>query len=145
MSDQEFEALRKKCKNIFDKWQDILGLQGHRFKVKYLREYHQERFTVATCRPLWQYKTHAIDFYLPSVNELEDDDELEEDILHELVHVLLAPSTGNDPAKDEAQLEQNEFTTQSITYGLIWAYQTGQDHPKRKLISKGNKNVKTSA
>lgn len=121
MTDKEFNALKRKVTKIADEWRDILDLRGHRLNYKFEREYHQERFTVADCSPLWQYKSHTIRFYMPSIAECANNDELEEDILHELCHILIAPAAGNDAPADPHAREMVEFATQSFTYALIWA------------------------
>lgn len=133
MTDKEFNALKKKVERIAHYWRDILDLNGHRLRYKFIRERHTDRFTIAECSSLWQYKSHTITFYMPSVAECDDDTELEEDILHELVHILIAPASGNDAPKDEHLREKVEFATQSVTYALIYARKAG-----RKDSSKHN-------
>lgn len=132
MTDRKFKDLKVKVDKIIDKWREPLGLNGHRLRIKHLREYHRERYTVAQVFPLWQYKHHTVEIFMPSIAECEDDSELEEDILHELVHILIAPSSGNEVPQSDAQRQMNEYATQSITHALLGAYELG----------KGKKNAK---
>lgn len=125
MTDKEYAKLCKKVRSVADRWRSILGLDSHRLRYKYVREYHASRYTVAVCNPLWQYKHHTVTFYMPTVAECETDGELEEDILHELVHILIAPAAGNDAPENEHLREKVEYATQSITYALIWAREAG--------------------
>lgn len=126
MTDREAKIQEKRVKLIVERWRAILGLSDHRLRYKFIREYHTDSFVAAQCFPLWQYKHHTIEFYLPSLAECDDESELEEDVLHELVHILLAPATGNDAKADQAENEKDEFATQSITYALIWARDAGR-------------------
>lgn len=126
MNDKEFNILKRKVAKIAKDWASIIGLNSHRLRFQYIRENHAEGNTVATAHPLWQYKHHVIKFYMPTVAECTDDSELEEDILHELVHILAAPMAGNDPPATQAETEKNEYAVQCITYALIWARDTGR-------------------
>lgn len=125
MTDKEFTQQKKRVMVILDKWRPVLGLSDHRMRYKFIREYHAEHEVAAQCFPLWQYKHHTVEFYMPSLAECDDDSEIEEDILHELVHILVAPASGNYAPDDDALRAQYEYATQSITYALIWAREAG--------------------
>lgn len=125
MNDKQYELLQKRIQKVLDKWMPILGLDKERIRFKYIREFNTDKYTVAQCYPLWQYKSHTIEFFMPSVNEATED-ELEEDIVHELCHILIAPATGNDPPADRPTLEQHELATQNVAFALVDAYNKGK-------------------
>ena len=125
MTDRKFNELKKKVENIVDSWLGILGLTDHRISYKFLREYHQDKYTVAQVFPLWQYKHHTIEFFMPSIEssltEHKSDWDVQEDILHELVHILIAPAAGNETSDNAAKNEMAEYATQSVTHALLRA------------------------
>lgn len=130
MTDRKFAILKKKVEKIANEWRDIIGLHDHRLRYKFIREKHSEGNTVAQIYPLWQYKHHTLEFYMPTVDECDSDEELEEDILHELVHILIAPASGNDAPSNQAEREVREYATQCITYALLWAREAGKKNAK---------------
>lgn len=133
MTDKKFNELKKKVEKIATEWRDIMGLHDHRIRFKFLREYDKNRYTVAQVYPLWQYKHHTLEFFMPSVAECESDEELEEDILHELVHILIAPATGNEVPNSDHQRQMHEYATQCTTYALLWAREAGRRDAKSKV------------
>lgn len=129
MTDKKFTELKKKVDKILDKWVPVIGLSGHRLRYKYLREFNSNKYLIAQVFPLWQYKHHTIEFFMPSIEDI-DDSELEEDILHELVHILIAPASGNDAPENKAESEVREYATQCLTYAIIWAREAGVEDAK---------------
>lgn len=126
MTDKEFKTLKFKVEKIANEWREIIGLHDHRIRYKFIRVKHSDNYTVAQAFPLWQYKHHTVEFYIPTVAECDSDEELQEDILHELVHILVAPVAGNDAPQVAAERERAEYAVQCITYALIWARQAGK-------------------
>lgn len=122
MDDKEFEKQRERVLAIFNSWRDLLSLNSHRFSISYDRNNDNDKTTVARVWANWEYMTHHVKFYMPQVLEIEEDDQLEELVVHELVHVLLDPlSKQLKEDGDEAKLAINEFVTTNIAYRLIWA------------------------
>lgn len=130
MTDRKFNELKKKVDIILNDWRPVLGLSNHRFNIKYLREYNKERYTVAQCFPLWQYKSHTIEIFMPAIKDCQDDSELEEDILHELCHILIAAATTNDVPYNEFERQMKEYATQNVAHALIWAKNAGRKNAK---------------
>lgn len=130
MTDKEFDRQKRRVERIVDKWRNIIGLSDHRLRYKFIRENHTDGNVAAQCYALWQYKHHIIEFYMPSLMDCTDDDELEEDILHELCHILIAPATGNEAPSDKVARETHEFATQSVCFAIKWAYEAGKKDKK---------------
>ena len=127
MTDKEYEKLKKRLQKIINKWLPVLGLDRERIRFKYLRTYDgSDHYTVAKCYPLWQYKTHNVEFLMPAVQDV-DDAELEEDVVHELCHILIAPASGNSaPEEDKHYTAQVELATQNVAFALIDAFNKGK-------------------
>lgn len=130
MTDKKFHQLKKQVNKITDEWVEILGLRSHRIRYRFIREYHATKETIALAFPLWEYKTATIEFYMPSIAEVETDDELEEDILHELCHILIASATGNTPPEHDAERAAHEMAVQQVVFGLRWAREAGAKDAK---------------
>jgi hypothetical protein len=139
MNDKEVRELTRKISKVFDKWKDILGLGGHRFSLSFERSYCvNDSNVIAKVSPSWQYKNHHITFFLPKINDLDTERELEEAVVHELVHILVHPISGDATVFSSQQEKTNfdemvEFTTTSVSFALLWAYDAGEESAKKKL------------
>ncbi len=72
-------------------WQERLGLSHIEIEHKYLDTFEDvEPKTSADCAARWQYDVATIRWYLPSIVRLKRA-LLEQTLVHELCHVLLAP------------------------------------------------------
>ena len=126
MTDKEVRAERKRTKDILTKWRGILGLHTDRFHYEFHRLPHPDNSAVtAEVKASWQYRNHYVDVYLSQTSRL-DDSELEECLVHELCHVLLSPLWDSQEDKTVAEIEKNEYTTTSLAYAILWAYQAGK-------------------
>mgnify|MGYP001091125886 CR=1 FL=1 len=132
MNDREYAAQKKRVMALIRKWRSILGLNGDRIHFTWHRTPCPESpSTVMWVKANWQYRNHYMDIYLTEVLELPDD-ELEETVVHEFVHLLIHPATGDSDGKSPAEVEKMEFATTSVAYAIIWAYQAGKNEAKRK-------------
>ncbi len=126
MTDKEVKAERKRTKAVLDKWRDILGLHKDRFHFDFHRIPNPDcSNAVADVTASWEYRNHYVNIYLSESAKL-DDVQLEECLVHELCHVLLSPLWDSQEGKSKAEIEKNEYTTTSLAYAIIWAYQAGK-------------------
>lgn len=124
MTDKEYKQQKKRTRVLFYKWLEILGLRKDRVRFHWHREIDEESpRCVASVNALWQYRNHIVNVYLPEVLKIEDEDELEDIVIHELTHILLHPITGDVQGKSDHEIEKMEFATTSVAYAIKWAYQ----------------------
>lgn len=127
LNDKVYAAQKKRVEKIFFDWRDLMGLNKHRFDLIYDRSYCSDNnAAVAEISALWQYKHHSVTFFMPKIVEIDDDEELEESIVHELTHVLVHPVAGSNGSKSDAEIEKVEYATTSIAMALIWARNEGR-------------------
>lgn len=126
MTDRQFAVQKKRVDDYLHKWRNILNMWQDRLTIRYERRSHSDHsHTIGETWASWHYRNHAITFYMPEIAEIKDDSEVEEAVLHELVHILLHAATGNYDGKNEAEREKMEFAVQSTTLALIWAHKAG--------------------
>jgi hypothetical protein len=96
VKESEFQALKDKVQALVLKWKDKLRLQGWRITCEYYHDHipnTEDKGPISKVAgkvyPLWEYKKATIKWCMDALDEL-DDDELEEIIIHELVHILIA-------------------------------------------------------
>lgn len=109
-----------------------MGLGWIKIDVWYMRA-EREKYpsTGATTRmDRWPYHEFEITWYMPPLSDLKDD-ELEEVVVHELCHILLAPLSiikESDAADKEADIM--EWTTTLVQKAMMWVRE--EDKPKKK-------------
>lgn len=119
MNDKEYKTQKKRVEKYLKKWIKPMGIKWHRLDVIFDRNYEEsDKEILANSQSLWQYRKASITFYLPVVDKCSDDD-LEHNVVHELVHILLAPLWYNCNKSDEMS-QINEYTVESITNAFIW-------------------------
>lgn len=70
--------------------------------------------SVAECKPQWQYMRADITWYLPILAGC-DDERLDWDSLHEVVHILLAAEQANLKTSEAERMElSTEYTTRAL-------------------------------
>lgn len=92
---EPYDRVTKLINKLAPVWQDRLGLNHweieHTFLDTYYGDENSEDYKVtATTHAQWQYLDANIKWYLPSAVR-HNDEILEKILLHEFVHVLLAP------------------------------------------------------
>jgi len=144
MAGKPQDRVTKLIKELAPIWQTRLGLDHWEIEHVYLDAYYTddngEDFKVtATTESRWQYMQGIIKWYLPSAVR-HDDQTLEKVLVHELVHILLAPEQtlidteivhtsahGNytetqSNALSERNYEHIELATEMTTKALLNAY-----------------------
>ncbi len=96
MTDQEYTATKDRLDAALDGWKSLLGLSAWRLVIRYYRDSgefatdtdsHGEG-VMAVTRAQWEYMQASIKFNVSLCSE-SDDDELEDLVVHELMHVVL--------------------------------------------------------
>lgn len=129
MTDKQYREQKARVEKIWDEWYDILAMWWWRIDRTWDRAREENNYDcIAKTSSNWQYRTAHITFYLPTALDL-DDSHLEESIVHEFVHVLLAPI--QDMRDDQAR-EITEHTVTTVARTLIWAKEAGQKNGKSK-------------
>ena len=124
MNDKEYEKLKARIVQLTDKWQVMLGLKWWRVTYYYERENSK---TEPNCDEghsklggstftQYPYKTAQVYFYLPALEGL-DAKELENLVVHELVHILVNEMRYFD--KDQAHEER---VVSDLTSAFLWTY-----------------------
>lgn len=127
MNDQQFKDQKKRVESLIRKWFKPIGMGWWQVDFHYERERsEQDSTTIGMTTSNWQYRTGDITFFLPTCAEIEDH-KLEEAIVHELTHILVAPL---QDVSSDASRDITEFTVTSIARALIWSSQL-IDRPKK--------------
>lgn len=128
MSNKE---LKKRILNYINYWRPVLDLQNWTVKVNW-----KEKTDVANCLADPAYKTMVIRFNLRKI--ARDIDDLEELVLHELVHApLWLISRGlEDRERDKTVRFIEENTTSTFTNALLYARFKGEHEFRSKKNSK---------
>lgn len=139
LDDAAYAAEKARIQKVVEKWHTTIGLKWWTGTYEYDRiggdfpteKEHPNAPQVAHCTAYWQYLKFCISFNLPVMVEIEDD-LLEPNILHEMVHPLLDELAQGDNRDDAG--DHVERVTQMVTNALIWtwdtAYEAGKDAPK---------------
>lgn len=111
MTDQEYDVAKKRFEKFAEKWHPLMQMGWYTIRYEYLRDYFEDDVdTVAICRPSWIYRKASITVSMRKVHDL-DDEQLENCVIHEFAHIVLAPVTQDQP---EEWHEQVEFVTETI-------------------------------
>lgn len=122
MTDKEFEALKKRIDKYCKKWRAMLGLKWWRIKYVWDREskgqdtgtsQYQE---AASTSVQWPYLDATITFNMPCLIS-ETDEELEDSILHEHIHVLV-----NEMRNFDDGVCHEERVVSTLTNAFLWTY-----------------------
>lgn len=124
MTDKEYREQKKRLKKLIDKWHKTLGMGWFHIDMIYDRARNDSNpETTAITSTSWQYRKATITWYMPSVAD-NDDDFLEGIVVHEFVHVLVAPMMLVD--KQEDLPLQHEYATESVARAIRWAREAGR-------------------
>jgi hypothetical protein len=105
-----------------EKWQLLLSLSDWDVRCSFHDGNHADDdegpATVAECKPLWQHLRADIEWYLPTVATLADD-QIDQRALHEMVHVLLSAEQAN---MKPSEADRMELSTEMVTRALWKAW-----------------------
>lgn len=110
------ETLR--VEQLVDLWKDRLGFRYLGLDVTVRCDQHyaeSSHFTCADTEFDWEYRAGAITFYLPACCP-KTEDELSEIVVHELIHVMLAPM--EDVIKSRYN-KQIEFAVETVARAIL--------------------------
>ena len=115
MDDKTYEKTKAEIKELVNKWVKILKLDNYIITSEYSRGVcHEAPDRAAITRVYWDYQEATITFYLDLMTDAYKS--MEHVVVHELVHILLAPEQAN--LSDEYN-QQMEFTTECVTLRLL--------------------------
>lgn len=99
MNDETTEVHKKRVRDLFRQWIPLLRMQAWAFTYDWKRASGPERGdsfqTIMKVDADWRYLHAKVTVYLETV-EGEDDDHLEEDVIHELTHCHLSEISFDD-------------------------------------------------
>lgn len=136
MTDKEYEKQKARVKKYIDKWFDSMGLNWYKVEMVWNRARNEDLATTAARTiTTWQYRTAEIEWFLPGIADC-DNDFLEGIVIHEFVHILVAPMMLAD-SEDGLKL-QHEYATECIARAMQWVREAGENKgaPKKKAPSK---------
>jgi hypothetical protein len=128
MNDKEYAKQKKRVQKYIDKWFDTMGLKWFRVTMDWVRERDNDNpGTAARTTTHWQYRQAWIQWFVPSLAE-NDDEFLENIIIHEFTHILLSPLLLVD-SKEDLPL-QHEYATETVARAIQWAREAGEKNAK---------------
>jgi hypothetical protein len=98
MTDKEYNATRRRCLKLFDRWKNDVGLGPYEITYEFHREgipdkgtpdVHTSLTTVMDVEASWKYMRAKVRVDMPSACTLEVA-ELEQTIVHEFMHIVLS-------------------------------------------------------
>lgn len=114
MKDADYEKLKKRINDLVHEWRHLMKLDRMRINCTFDRSYSSEPAGMAalTTMDRWKYLEFDIHWFLPTLAEYDDPEDLEQVVVHELVHVLLAPISRNMvPSDHDYQADLMEMVT----------------------------------
>jgi hypothetical protein len=112
------EDLRTRIYRIFNDWLDLLEMRWLAVTVSCSDAAHAEdAWCAADTDAKWEYRQAKITVYLPTVAN-HDDADLEDIIVHELCHVLLAPM---ESLRKDSETKACELAVENTARALIAA------------------------
>jgi hypothetical protein len=129
MTDAEVAELEGRIQALRDKWVEPLGLGNWRITLHCYRDSGEYQEVLAasgpyvggTCEAQWQYQRAEIHFNLFRLAPLSER-EMEECVVHELCHLLLAEV---QMCMDEEHDHHVEHATTALAQAFIWVRDRG--------------------
>lgn len=130
MTDKEYQEQKKRIKKYIDKWFQAMGLGWFKVDMEWSRERDLDNpQTAARTTTRWQYRHAVITWYVPALVD-NDDEYLEGIVVHEFVHILVAPLLAVD-SQDDLPL-QHEYATECIARSMMWVREAGEKSATKK-------------
>lgn len=124
MSDKEYNQLKKKITRLASLWRERLGLNTYRLHHSWDRTTKEKADNCgAEVKMRWEYLEADFTWYMPALKDLNDD-ELEECIVHEFCHVLIAPLMYDDSEHGRLVYER---VTSTVQRAIGWTYEAGKE------------------
>jgi len=115
---KQYERVVKTLMEIIEEWEPRLDLPGitvrHKFHETTLDPSNPDQ-TAAVCTTKWEYRTANIDWYLPNLCD-QDEQDLEQIVVHEYCHVLNAPVEAHTSA---ANSKFCEIAAENVARALL--------------------------
>jgi hypothetical protein len=121
MDDAEFERQKTRVKRYVAKWHGLVGLEDWRVRYDYDRTgdamptgHVRDGYAVLAHTDVnWPFRRARITFNVAAVADIteDEDDDLEEQVVHEMCHVLLDELAEGDTRKDAHDHLERSTTT----------------------------------
>lgn len=129
MNDKEYAKQKARVQKYIDKWFKAMGLGWFHIDFIWSRDRREENpDTAAYVTTSWEYRKSTITFYLPNISD-NDEDYLEGIVVHEFVHILVAPMMRVDKSEDLAL--QHEYATECVARAMRWVREAGEQSRKK--------------
>lgn len=123
MNDKEYAKQKKRIEKLTEKWHDPMGLSWFHIDTVWDRARDDDvPATAAKTSTSWQYRNATITWFLPACAD-NDDDFMENIVVHEFVHILVAPMVVVN--KEEDLPIQHEYATECIARAIQWVREAG--------------------
>lgn len=118
MTDKEYKDLKKRIEKLVKKWRGLLWLNNYRIHNIWARVPKGDNPNcAATTEMRWEYLEADFTWYMPNLLELSDD-ELEDCVIHEFCHILIAPLMYEDTEHGRLIHERVTSTVQRAIGGV---------------------------
>lgn len=125
MNDAKYKRTKKRLTKLVAKWKRRLRLEQWAIRTIFCRHSLAKsagvsKSAVANCVADWRYLEAAVSFDMPSLAEMNRED-LEQVVLHELVHVLVSEMREwqADNTSTEGAMDHEERVVTHIT-NVLW-------------------------
>lgn len=123
MNDKDYAKQKKRIKKLVEKWHDPMGMGWFHIDMNWDRARKDDvPNTAARTVSSWQYRNADITWYLPACAD-NDDDFMENIVVHEFVHILIAPLALVDKETDLPL--QHEYATECVARAMRWVREAG--------------------
>ncbi len=146
LDDKQFEREKRRIKRAFRRLKPRLWAGWWMWHLFYDRHPDDnEQKAGASVFADWRYRDATITFYMPAVAGL-DDQELDELIIHEVLHAWVNPMRPREPKTHEVDLEESVVTnlTSLHVFNYLAGIKEGRRLERKERAGK-KKSAKTTA
>lgn len=123
MTKTECNKQRKRIRKYLDKWVPWLYTNSSKLNIEYV-DAKDEDGSIAKTWAKWEYRDAIIEFYLPECQKCNDKD-LENTVVHEIIHVILAPIA---PSLKSQKGKLLELVCCNLASSVLDTYEEGKKH-----------------